>query len=186
MFPLSAVVSSASSMQCVVIFTRLEVEANHRNDPLREASWTAAALCRFPQRYHTRSQATAYGRPRTLSTSFFTPLRKGPSAISYSPLAAAHSSRMSAQDFCLSGSRSKSSNHSHSLSPGWLTTTAGNNFTLSWTVPSTNFVLRQNPGLTQTNWSPVADAPVLNFTNLQNQVRLTPSNGNCFFRLATP
>lgn len=60
------------------------------------------------------------------------------------------------------------------------------NITLAWTVPSTNFVLQQNFDLTTTNWSDVTNLPVLNLTNLQNQVTLPLSGSNCFFRLKTP
>jgi len=55
---------------------------------------------------------------------------------------------------------------------------------LSWTIPSTNFVLQQSANLV--SWADVADAPVLNLTNLQNQVTLSPSNSSGFYRLKTP
>ena len=58
------------------------------------------------------------------------------------------------------------------------------NVTLFWITPSTNFVLQQSVDLT--TWSVVTNAPVLNFTNLQYQVSLTPSNSSAFFRLSTP
>ena len=57
---------------------------------------------------------------------------------------------------------------------------------LSWLVPSTNFVLQQNSDLSTTNWTDVTDTPVLNLTNLQNQVILSPSGSNVFYRLKTP
>ncbi|MGA2281611.1 MAG: hypothetical protein ABSG80_15060 [Verrucomicrobiota bacterium] len=57
---------------------------------------------------------------------------------------------------------------------------------LSWLVPSTNFVLQQNPDLTTTNWTDVTNTPTLNLTNLQNQVIVSPSTGNSFYRLKTP
>jgi hypothetical protein len=63
---------------------------------------------------------------------------------------------------------------------------AGNNLVLSWIVPSMNFVLQQNSDLTTTNWTVVTNAPVLNLTNLQNQVILSPSGSNAFYRLKTP
>ena len=57
------------------------------------------------------------------------------------------------------------------------------NFTLGWTVPSTNFVLQQSTDLT--SWGNVTNLPVLNCTNLQHQVTL-PLNGDYgFYRLAT-
>ncbi len=55
---------------------------------------------------------------------------------------------------------------------------------LSWTIPSTNFVLQQSSNLI--NWSSVTNSPVPNLTNLQNQVTLPLSATNSFFRLATP
>jgi hypothetical protein len=60
-------------------------------------------------------------------------------------------------------------------------TTLTNNLTIAWTVPSTNFVLQQS--LDFTSWSDVTNTPVLNFTNLQYQVSLAPSNSGGFFRL---
>jgi hypothetical protein len=61
---------------------------------------------------------------------------------------------------------------------------ASGNLALSWTIPSTNFVLRQSPDLI--SWADVTNAPSLNLTNLQNQVTLTPSNSSDFYRLKTP
>jgi hypothetical protein len=60
---------------------------------------------------------------------------------------------------------------------------AGGNVALSWLVPSTNFVLQQNSDLASADWVSVSNSPVLNFTNLQNQVSLSTSPGNTFFRL---
>ena len=60
------------------------------------------------------------------------------------------------------------------------------NLAFSWLISSTNFVLQQNSDLTTTNWSSVTNMPVLNLTNLQNQVALPASAGNAFFRLKTP
>lgn len=54
---------------------------------------------------------------------------------------------------------------------------------LSWLIPSTNFVLQQNPDLTTTNWTAISNTPVLNFTNLQQQVSVPSSPSNTFFRL---
>jgi hypothetical protein len=68
------------------------------------------------------------------------------------------------------------------LSPSF----SGTNLVLSWTVPSTNFVLQQNSDLTTTNWSTVTSAVTLNLSNLQNQVSLSPTNGSSFFRLTSP
>lgn len=60
------------------------------------------------------------------------------------------------------------------------------NFALSWIIPSTNFVLQQSSDLTAENWSNVAAIPVLNLTNLQNQLTLPILDGDAFFRLSTP
>ena len=57
---------------------------------------------------------------------------------------------------------------------------------LSWTVPSTDFVLQQSVGLPATNWSALPAVPSLNSVTLQNQVTLPPPNASAFFRLATP
>ncbi len=54
---------------------------------------------------------------------------------------------------------------------------------LSWLVPSTNFVLQQNSDLTTADWVRLTNTPVLNLTNLQNEVNLSPANSNDFFRL---
>jgi hypothetical protein len=63
---------------------------------------------------------------------------------------------------------------------------AGHILTVSWIIPSTNFVLQQNLDLTTTNWTEVTNLPALNLTNLQNQVTLSPSNSSSFYRLKTP
>jgi hypothetical protein len=56
--------------------------------------------------------------------------------------------------------------------------------TISWTIPSTNFVLQQSADLH--SWADVTNPPVLNLTNLQNQVTLPPSGSSAFYRLKTP
>ena len=58
-------------------------------------------------------------------------------------------------------------------------------FTLAWTVPSTNFVLQQNSDLATANWVTLTNTPVLNFSNLQDEIVLSPTNGSGFFRLMT-
>jgi hypothetical protein len=58
---------------------------------------------------------------------------------------------------------------------------APTNLTLAWTVPSMNFVLQQSANLI--SWLVVTSPPVLNLTNLQNQVTLAPSNSSTFYRL---
>jgi hypothetical protein len=69
-------------------------------------------------------------------------------------------------------------------SPQLNLTTSKTNLALSWTIPSTNFVLQQSADLV--SWADVTNPPVLNLTNLQNQVTLTPSNSSDFYRLSTP
>ncbi|HTR42933.1 MAG TPA: hypothetical protein VMH87_15065 [Pseudomonadales bacterium] len=60
------------------------------------------------------------------------------------------------------------------------------NVMVSWGVPSTNLVLQQNLDLTTAQWSNVTNQPVLNLTNLQNQVMLPLPPGSAFYRLKTP
>jgi hypothetical protein len=61
-----------------------------------------------------------------------------------------------------------------------LKVSAANNV-LSWLIPSLDFTLQQSPDLV--NWTGVTNPPVLNLTNLQNQVTLPAPDGNSFFRL---
>ena len=63
-------------------------------------------------------------------------------------------------------------------------TTSSTNLTLSWTIPSTNFVLQQSSDLFL--WSDVTNLPMLNPTNLLNEVSLPPSGSNAFYRLKSP
>jgi hypothetical protein len=60
------------------------------------------------------------------------------------------------------------------------------NVICSWLVPSTNFVLQQSSTLTATNWKDVTNPPVLNLTNLQNEVTLPLTGPSGFYRLTTP
>ena len=63
-----------------------------------------------------------------------------------------------------------------------LSLSASNNQSfLSWIIPSLDFTLQQSPNML--NWTDVTNPPVLNLTNLQNQVPLPPPGGNSFFRL---
>jgi hypothetical protein len=64
--------------------------------------------------------------------------------------------------------------------------TSSTDLDLSWIVPSTNFVLQQNLDLTTTNWTDVTNTPVLNLTNLHNEVTLPSPGNNVFYRLKTP
>jgi hypothetical protein len=59
-----------------------------------------------------------------------------------------------------------------------------NDLVISWIIPSTNFDLQQSSDLI--SWADVTNPPVLNFTNLQNEVTLSPSNSSGFYRLKTP
>jgi hypothetical protein len=63
--------------------------------------------------------------------------------------------------------------------------TAPTNVVISWLLPSTNFVLQRNLDLTTTLWSNVTNLPVLNLTNLQNQIMLPSPAGRAFYRLKT-
>jgi photosystem II stability/assembly factor-like uncharacterized protein len=68
-------------------------------------------------------------------------------------------------------------------SPQLNLTTSSNVIVLSWTVPSTNFVLQESTDLI--SWTDETNPPVLDLTNLQNQITLFPSNASGFFRLKT-
>ncbi len=57
-------------------------------------------------------------------------------------------------------------------------------FKFSWIIPSTNFVMQQSSDLA--SWSSVTNTPVLNLTNLQNELTLFPTNSSGFYRLTTP
>lgn len=55
---------------------------------------------------------------------------------------------------------------------------------LSWTIPATNFVLQQSSDLSV--WSDITELPNLNLMTLKNEVVVSPSNTNSFYRLKTP
>lgn len=58
------------------------------------------------------------------------------------------------------------------------------NFTWSWLVPSTNFVLQQNAALTTANWVTLTNVPSFDPVSLHNQVALPCGNaGQRFFRI---
>jgi photosystem II stability/assembly factor-like uncharacterized protein len=61
---------------------------------------------------------------------------------------------------------------------------SGSNLNVSWIIPSTNFVLQQSSDLA--SWTDVTNPPVLNLTNLQNEVILSPTGSSGFYRLKTP
>jgi photosystem II stability/assembly factor-like uncharacterized protein len=58
------------------------------------------------------------------------------------------------------------------------------NLIISWVVPATNLVLQQSADLI--SWANMTNKPMLNLTNLQNQISLSPANGIGFYRLLTP
>lgn len=62
---------------------------------------------------------------------------------------------------------------------------SGGNCILSWTVPSTNFVLQQNLDLTTAGWVTLTNTPTLNLTNLNDEVTVSPTNSSGFFRIVT-
>jgi hypothetical protein len=55
---------------------------------------------------------------------------------------------------------------------------------LSWTVPSTNFVLQQSLDL-QT-WTAATNTATLNYSNLQDEVVVPNTGGSVYYRLKTP
>jgi len=58
------------------------------------------------------------------------------------------------------------------------------NLTLSWIVPSANFVMQQSSDLI--NWTDAVATPTLNLTSLQNEVTLPLTGSSGFYRLKTP
>jgi len=62
---------------------------------------------------------------------------------------------------------------------------AGEGLQISWLIPSMNFVLQQSADLTSTNWTAVESTPILNLTNLQNQITMTPPTRSMFYRLSS-
>ncbi len=69
------------------------------------------------------------------------------------------------------------------LSPLLRIRPSGTNAVVSWLVPSMNFTLQQNIDVTSSNWINVAEAPVLNTTDLHNEVTVPGTLGNSCFRL---
>ena len=61
----------------------------------------------------------------------------------------------------------------------------GEDLQISWFIPSMSFVLQQSADLSSANWTTVASAPILNLTNLQNQVTLSPPSHPTFYRLSS-
>jgi hypothetical protein len=60
------------------------------------------------------------------------------------------------------------------------------NPSLSWIVPSLDFVLQQNSDLATTNWVALTNTPALNLASLLYQVMPSPTNSRNFYRLTTP
>jgi hypothetical protein len=46
-------------------------------------------------------------------------------------------------------------------------------------------VLQQNLDLTTTDWVTLTNTPMLNFTNLDDEVTLSPTNSSGFYRLVS-
>lgn len=62
-------------------------------------------------------------------------------------------------------------------------TTSSSALVASWVVPSIPARLQQNSSLSSTDWADVTVPPIVNPTNLHNQVILSPSTGPTFLRL---
>ena len=62
---------------------------------------------------------------------------------------------------------------------------SGKNLALSWLVSSTKRVLQRNVDLTSTNWLTLTNTPVLNSTNLRQEVILSPAGSSGYYRLTT-
>jgi hypothetical protein len=60
------------------------------------------------------------------------------------------------------------------------------NVSISWTVPSSPFVLQQATSLNAGEWSTVPDVPVMNPGTLADEVTIPTSNSCNFFRLSSP
>jgi len=60
---------------------------------------------------------------------------------------------------------------------------ANNRVALAWTIPSANFVLQQKADLGAASWVTLTNTPVLNLTNLQDEIAFLPTNDSGFFRL---
>ena len=58
------------------------------------------------------------------------------------------------------------------------------NLVASWTLPSRKFVLQETTDLVSPTWTNVTTPPVLNFTNLQQQVTVPAGTAGKFYRLA--
>ena len=63
-------------------------------------------------------------------------------------------------------------------------TRSNSNVIVFWPLPSTGFVLQENPVINSTNWTDVGTSPTTNGPNLQ--VVVTSPLGNRFYRLRHP
>jgi hypothetical protein len=70
-----------------------------------------------------------------------------------------------------------------SPSPRLSVSRPGGSLGISWLVPSSSFVLQQNPDLRSTDWTDVPTPPALNFTNLHYEMTVSPSLVSRFYRL---
>src|SRR5262249_40210200 len=57
---------------------------------------------------------------------------------------------------------------------------------ISWIVPSMPFLLQEGADLYTLNWTAVPMTPILNLTNLHNEVTVPLSGTNRFYRLQRP
>ena len=63
---------------------------------------------------------------------------------------------------------------------------SGGSFGVSWLVPSTRFTLQESFDVGSPDWADVPTPPALNFTNLNDQVAVSPSLGRRFYQLKRP
>jgi hypothetical protein len=68
-------------------------------------------------------------------------------------------------------------------SPRLIVSSSFANLLISWIVPSTNLVLQQCSEISTGNWTTLTNLPMLNFSNLHEQLTLSPTNSSGFFRL---
>lgn len=71
------------------------------------------------------------------------------------------------------------------MAPSMTIRPAGTNSLISWLVPALDFTLQQNIDPTSTNWVDVGVTPVLNLTDLHNEMKVPSTLGNVFFRLSS-
>ena len=69
-------------------------------------------------------------------------------------------------------------------SPELNLTATSSNLLVSWIIPAQNMVFQKSTDLL--SWLTITNVPVLNLSNLKNQVTLPFSGAGGFFRLSTP